>query len=205
MTETGELRNKGFLVILVGVEDVVGKRGMDTLLRQAKLAQYIGRYPPSTMDYDGHKTVYMTLINHALFDIYGTRGARAILTQVGRGRWKSALEENGPLASATKLALRFMPRRRQIKFAMDVAAKAYSEQLNTTIKVVAEGDDFFWEDHNCGNCIDWKSESPVCYTTAGFVYGLVKWATGSEDFKVDEVACRAKGDPICRHRVTLLA
>ncbi len=204
MQKKNELVNKGFLVILVGVEDVVGKNGMAALLRQAKLPQYINNYPPSNMEYGGHQIVYASRINYALFDIYGSRGARAILQRAGRSRWKSALEENGPLATATKVALRFLPRRRQVKFALDIAAKAYSEQLNTTIRVGEDDECFFWEDVSCGHCMEWSSQSPVCHTTTGFVHGLVAWATESEDHKVEEVACRAKGDPVCRHRIALL-
>lgn len=204
MQKQVELVNKGFLVILAGVEDVVGKNGMAALLRQAKLPQYINNYPPSNTAYGGHHVVYMSQINRALFDIYGMRGARAILQRVGRSRWKSAVEENGPLAGATKVAMRFLPRRRQVRLALDIAGKAYSEQLNTTIRVGEDGECFFWEDAACGNCLDWSSQAPVCYTTTGFVHGLVAWATESEDHKVEEVACRAKGDPVCRHRITLV-
>ncbi len=202
--ETGtEIANKGFLVILTGVEDVVGKNGMAAVLRQARLPQYIGHYPPSNMEYAGHQLCYMAQINHALFDIYGPRGARAILQRVGRGRWKSALEENGPLATATKLAIKFLPHRLQAKLALDTAAKAYSEQLNTTVKISEDAEGFCWEDLNCGNCMDWRSETPVCYTTTGFVFGLVAWAVESEEIKVQEVRCRAKGDASCVYKIVL--
>ena len=201
MSESTELANKGFLVILLGVEDVVGKRGMATILRQANLSQYINHYPPSDMEKGGHELKYMAQINHALFDIYGVRGAKAILHRVGRERWKNATAENGALASATKIALKFLPRRRQLKLALDVASKAYSEQLNTTVRIGEESNCFYWEDPTCGNCMEWKSDIPVCYTTAGFVHGLAAWATGSEDWRVDEVQCRARGDAVCRHQI----
>lgn len=47
MTEEKELVNRAFRVILLGVEDVVGKNGMAAVLRAAKLPQYIDNYPPS--------------------------------------------------------------------------------------------------------------------------------------------------------------
>ena len=204
MGEHSELVNKGFLVVLLGVEDVVGHKGMASLLRQANLPQYIDYYPPSDTEYGGHQVRYMSQLNRALFDVYGMRGARAILQRVGRERWKNAVAENGALASATKVALRFLPRRRQVKLALDIASKAYGEQLNTTIKVGEDGECFFWEDLSCGHCLEWHSQAPVCYTTVGFVAGLVGWATENENHKVDEVTCRAKGDAYCRHRITLL-
>ncbi len=204
MTESKQLVNKGFLVILLGVEDVVGKRGMSAILRQAKLPQYIGNYPPSDDNKGGHELRYMSQINRALFDIYGARGARAILQRVGRERWQNAVKENGRLATATKLALRFLSHRRQVKLALEISSRTYSDQLNTTIRVGEDGECFFWEDLECGNCMDWQSPTPVCFTTAGFVHGLAAWAIDSENVKVEEVTCRAKGDATCRHLIRLL-
>ncbi len=204
MSDTVEIANKGFRVILAGVEDVVGKNGMAAVLRQAGLTQYVNNYPPSDMEYGGHRLSYMSQINHALFEIYGPRGARAILQRVGRGRWKSALEENAKLAHATKLAIKLLPRRLQMRIALDTAARTYNEQLNAAVKIVEEDGRFSWQDHQCGNCMNWHGDSPVCYTTAGFVFGLVAWAVDSEEIKVEEVACCAKGDNVCRHRITFL-
>lgn len=198
-----ELMNKAFRVVLLGVEEVVGKNGMTTLLRSANLAQYIDHYPASDTEFGGHELAYMGQINRALYDLYGKRGARAILNRIGRGRAKNAIEENAMLANATKVATRFLPLQRKVKLTLDTAAKTYSEQLSTTIQVSEEDATFFWQDSTCGNCMGMQSETPVCYTTSGFVHGLLAWILDSEEFRVEEVACRAMGDAVCRHRIKL--
>ncbi|MBI5303070.1 MAG: hypothetical protein HY868_13125 [Chloroflexi bacterium] len=195
--------NKAFRVVLLGVEDVVGKQGMTPLLRSANLTQYIDNYPNSDTAHGGHELAYMGQINRALFDLYGKRGARAILNRVGRGRAKSAIEENAMLANATKVATKFLSLNRKVKLTLDTAAKTYSEQLSTTIHVREEGNTFFWEDATCGNCMGMQSGTPACYTTAGFLHGLLAWILDCEDFKVEEIACHAMGDAVCRHKVTL--
>jgi predicted hydrocarbon binding protein len=203
MNEQAELENKAFRVILLGVEEVVGKGGTETILRQAGLAQYIHNYPPSDKGHGGHKPQYMTQINHALFDVYGRRGARAILMRTGRGRARNAIEENGALATAIRFATKLLPRHTKVKMALDTSAKEYSEQLSTTVKIEDDGEYLYWEDSMCGNCIDWRSEQPVCYTTVGFIHGLLAWLLEDENFKVEEITCRAKGDAVCRYRIAL--
>lgn len=198
-----ELVNKAFRVILEAVEDVVGKRGVDTLLRQAGLPQYINNFPPSNNELGGHRLVYMTQINHALFDVYGKRGARAILMRTGKSRAADGIAENGMVANATKIAAKFLPRRTKVKLTLDTAAKEYSEQLGTHVKIEDDGEFFCWSDATCGNCIDWQNDQPVCFTTVGFIHGLVAWILEDENFKVEEIECRAKGDPACKHKVTL--
>ena len=205
MSENVELVNKAFRVILLAIDDVVGPHGTAAILRQAGLAQYIDNYPPSDSAYGGHQLRYMSQINRALFDIYGRRGARAILQREGRGRARNGIEENGRVAGAPKLAAKLLPRRTKVKLTLDTAAREYSEQLGTHVSIAEEGDVFFWQDPQCGNCIDWQSEQPVCFTTVGFIHGLVAWILEDEDFKVEEVACRAAGAAACRYRVMLNA
>lgn len=201
----GEMTNRAFRTVLLGVEEIAGNRGMAGLLRQANLAQYINNYPPSNLEYGGHLLEYVAQLNRALFDIYGARGARAILRRVGLEQAKNALRENVIVTNATSIALKFLSRQRRAKMVLDTVAKEYSQQLHTTIKVVEEGGAFYWEDPNCNDCIGWASESPVCFVMAGFLHGMVAWATGSEEFKVEEIECRAKSAPACKYRVTLIA
>jgi predicted hydrocarbon binding protein len=197
------LMNKAFRVILLAIEDVVGKHGTDAILRQAGLAQYINNYPPSNAERGDHKLEYMTQVNRALFEVYGRRGARAILQRAGRGRARNAIEENGAVANATKFAAKLLPRRMKVKLTLDTAAKEYSEQLGTAIHIEEDGACFYWNDPHCGNCIDWQDTHPVCFTMVGFLHGLLAWILEDENFRIEEVACRAQGQPACRYRIQI--
>lgn len=198
-----ELVNKAFRVILLAVEDVVGKHGTDAILRQAGLPQYINNFPPSNTEHGGHKLRYMSRVNHALFEVYGARGAKAILRRAGKQRALNALEENAALATATRIAMKLLPRRAKVKLGMDTVAREYSHQLSTQIKFFEEGEYFYWEDPHCGNCIDWQSDKPVCHTTVGFIGGMLAWALDDDNFAVEEVECCAKGDAVCKYRISL--
>ncbi len=202
---SGELVNKAFRVFLLGVEDVVGKNGMSLLLRQANLPQYIDSYPPSNTERGGHQLRYLAQLDRILLDLYGARGMRAILQRVGRSESKSALAENAALAHTVKLAMKFMNRHRQARLVLDNFARTYSQQTDSPIHIREEGETLYVENCNCGLCMGWQNESPVCFTLSGMLQGLLVWALGDEDFKVEETECCAKGDPLCRYRVTLLS
>jgi len=49
--------------------------------------------------------------------------------------------------------------------------------------------------------MDWHHDTALCYAVAGFIHGIVAWALDSDDFQVQEISCRAKGDELCRFRV----
>ncbi len=200
----GELVNKAFRVFLLGIEDVVGKNAMALMLREAGLSQYVNHYPPSNMDRGGHKLVYLAQINRALLDVYGLRGLRAILQRVGRTEAQHALSENAAVANATKLAIKLLGRHRQIKLTLETFARTYSHQTDSPVHVHDQGDCFYVDNLNCGQCMGWENDSPVCFMWLGMIYGLVSWAIDSGDFKVEEVECCARGDKVCRYRVSLI-
>ncbi len=204
MTGEPELANKAFRAILLGLEEVIGKRGMTAILRQAGLDLYIDNYPPSTMDRGGHLACYVGHLNRTLYDIYGMRGSRAILHRIGRGEAVNGINENRALANATKLALKFMPRRMQAKLVLETAARQVNEQIDTTVRVVDDGQYFYYEDSGCIHCIDWKNDKPICYTLNGFIHGLLAWAMENEEFKIEEIECRALGAAVCKFRITIL-
>jgi predicted hydrocarbon binding protein len=175
---------------------------MAAILRTAKLPQYIDNYPPGDTETSGHAVHFMSDINRALYDIYGARGARAILNRIGRGRAKNAIEENATFANAVKTAIHFLPGRMKVKLVLERVSKEFSQQMNTSVRIYEEGNAFFWQDSNCAGCIGWTSETPVCFTTTGFIQGVLAWGLGGEDFKVQEIACRAKGDEACLYQIT---
>lgn len=189
--------------MLLGLEDVLGKPGLAAILRQAGLAQYIDHYPASDLERAGQRLSDVGKINHALFEIYGPRGSRAIMQRVGREQAKFGLQENATLASAGKLAMKLMARRHKVKFALDTAAKAVNEQLDTRVTISEDAQFFYYEAWNCAYCKGWTNDAVVCYAVAGFIHGIVAWALESDEFQVQEILCRAKGDEVCKFRVVL--
>jgi len=196
--------NKAFRAFLLGIEDVLGKHGVEAVLHRANLAQYIGNYPPSTLERGGHSIRYFGQIAQALYDIYGARGSRAIMQRVGHSQAEIGLQENAALVALARLGMKLLPLRQQVKLALEAAAKAINEQIGSEAEIVEEGEFLYYQARNCSYCIDWKSDAPVCFAVVGFLHRLLQNITGGTE-KIEEVMCRAKGDEVCRFRVTLNA
>ena len=203
MDQDSLVANKAFRAILLGVEDVIGKPGMGTILIQAGLEQFINNYPPSNAERGAQKLSDIGKLNHALLDIYGPRGSRAIMQRVGREQAKFGLQENAALANAAKLAAKLFSRRHKIRLALDTAAKAVNEQLDTRVTISEDEQYFYYEAWNCSYCFGWSHNAAVCGAVAGFVHGIVAWALDSDEFQVQEILCRAKGDELCKFRVAV--
>lgn len=185
------------------MEDVVGKSAMPSILRQAHLVQYIHNYPSSSGDYGGHLQKYISQINQILFDIYGVRGSRAILQRVGRVQAFAMMEQDAHVTAAVKMAFKLAPQRLKAKLLLDRAALEIGIQMNTKPKVTEEDALYFYDDPACPYCIGWNHDTPVCYTVAGFLREVLRHIGEIEDARIDEVACRTKGDPSCRFRMAL--
>jgi len=200
-----EAMAKAFRVFLLGVEDVLGKPGLATTLRRANLTQYLENYPPPTTERAGHKARYITQIARVIYNLYGARGSRAIMQRVGRAQAKSGMAENQTLVNVTKAAMKFVPIQRRIHLAIEMAARAVNEQIGDDVHLIEEGNTLYYDSHECCYCIDWSGESTaVCYAAAGFLHGLLAALIPDTEFRVDEMLCRAKGDALCRYRISIV-
>jgi len=46
-------------------------------------------------------------------------------------------------------------------------------------------------------CWGRKSDKAVCHAATGLLQEGLRWVSGGKEFRVDEVACIATGDPAC--------
>jgi predicted hydrocarbon binding protein len=203
MDHNTQVANKAFRAFLLGIADVLGKHGVEAVLHRANLPQYINNYPPSTMERSGH-SIRFSQIAQAVYDVYGARGSRAIMQRVGRSQAEIGLQENAALVALARLGMKLLPVRQQVKLALAAAAKAINEQIGSEAEIVEEGEFLFYQARNCSYCISWKSDAPVCFAVVGFLHRLLQNITGGTE-KIAEVLCRARGDEMCRFRVTLNA
>lgn len=204
MDDNHEVLSKSFRAFLLGVEDVVGNSAMRGVLRQAGLVQYIDNYPPATSDFGGHSQKFISQLNRVLFDIYGARGSRAILQRVGRVQATAMMEQDATVTATVKMAFKLAPQRIKVKLLLDRAAQEIGARMNTSPKVYAEGEFYFYDDPTCPYCLDWKNDAAVCFTVSGFLREVLRHIGAIEYPKIDEILCRAKGDASCRFKITIM-
>ncbi|MBN1937136.1 MAG: 4-vinyl reductase [Anaerolineae bacterium] len=184
---------------LTAIEEVMGKHGLDAVLRASNLEQYIDHLPPDDLEPAVNSSDYARL-NQAIEDFYG-RGGRGILRRVGKASFNYAVREQSALLGLVGNALKLLPHKQRIRFILNSLGNAL-KKTNDMVRVEVEqsGDGFAYVAHTCSVCYGRHSDHPICHLYVGTVGEAVKWATGQE-YRVEETHCIAKCDPYCRFEV----
>jgi predicted hydrocarbon binding protein len=196
------IENKAYRVILLGIVEIVGENGLKSVLNYSGLTRYIDNLPPNDNEKTGPKISEVTKLSEGIEEIYGTRGARAILFQVGKMQAKWGIDENPDIAQQALAAMAGMSESDRAKVVLNYTAATISKQLNTETWIEQEGEVYLYKDKAATHCFNRKSEVPVCHTTTGFVSGLVAWAVGNNGWKVEETGCISMGEPLCTYRIS---
>ena len=199
--EDRPIENKAYRVILLGVIEIVGENGLKSVLNYSGLTKYIDNIPPNTNEKDVPMISEVAKLSEGIEEIYGIKGARAILFQVGRMQARWGVDENPDIAQKALAAMSGMSENDRAKIVLNYTADTISKQLNTETWIEQEGDVYFYKDKAATHCFNRKSDVPVCHTTAGFVAGLVAWAVGNNGWKVEETLCMAMGEPLCTYQI----
>lgn len=186
----------------MGLDDVIGTHGTEMLLRRSGLAQYVGNYPPSTEERNGYLLRYFSQVSQALFDIYGARGARAIMQRVGRAQASRGLEESAALVVVARAAMKLMPLAQRVTMVLERSGRALQDQLDVVVRTTKDRDQWYVQVEHCPYCIGWQNSAPVCFAMIGFLHRVLQRATGGTE-TIEEVECCAKGAAACKYRITL--
>ena len=193
---------KALRAFLLGLDDVIGTHATEMLLRQGGVPQFIGNYPPDTEERAGYLLRYFSRVNQALFNVYGMRGARAIMQRVGRAQATRGLEESATLVAVARAAMKLAPLHQRVMLVLERSARAMQAQLDSTIRVTHDSGLYYIEVQDCPYCMDWQSSTPVCYSMIGFWHRVLQRATGGTE-TIEESECCAKGAAACKYKITL--
>ena len=184
---------------LSSVEEVMGKNGLNAVLRMSGLEQYVDNLPPDDLNPSVKSSDYARL-NEAIEDFYG-RGGRGILRRIGKASFQYAVREQSALLGLAGVALKLLPRRARVLFILNSLASAL-KKTNPQVQVEVQelGDKYAYVAHTCSVCYGRQSDKPICHLYVGTIDEAVEWATGTT-YQVRETHCIARGDPYCRFEV----
>ena len=186
---------------LIAVEEVLGKHGLDAVLRSSNLGKYIDNFPPNNLEPVVKASDYSGL-NKAIEDFYG-RGGRGTLQQIGKASFEYGLREQSALMGLAGMALKMLPPKQQVTMVLNSIASALKKTNRMDrLEVQASGKEIAYLAHTCSICFGRKSTEPLCYLYLGSINAAVRWATG-RDYPVRETDCIACGADLCRFVVTI--
>ena len=195
-------------ILITQVDEMMGRRSLLTLLRQAELTHYADHAPP--LD----ETPSITVAQYSsflalIYDIFGARGAMPIFVHAGR-RGAAEMRRQRPTQFALAgTALRILPAAKRMQLTLSRLVEQGQDLYGTTHSLYDEGDALVVEMPGCPYCAEIARRSielnkpitkPVCHMPLAVIDDMVEWVTGGKHL-VEETECVATGAPACRFRV----
>ncbi len=199
MSHREKLPNILFYITLRVCEDVLGEKGLFSILKYTRLKKFIDEYPTKDLDLT-HDYEDFTTITTALIEVLGESGAKDIMTEVGKRAFYLIADIAPYLFNIENVVPeRIPPERRYEEFlkvyrVMTDAASAIFGDIYTILEQEAG---LICEISPCYLCKGLRTKGPICYIQVGFMAGAAEWIMG-EEIQVVETLCIAKGDDRCR-------
>ena len=179
---------------MLAVQDVMGRSGLTTILRQAGLQHHAGNLPPDNTQSALHAVEYAALVQ-AIENYYG-RGARGTLTRIGHAAFGQLRQSRKFKAQLYRLAFHFLPMQQRKLMALRWLAQELAIP-GGQVTVHLDDRHIAFVDRESDTTFGRTRDTGICWLTVGEIQEALKWATGTE-YDVAEMSCRAKGDPACR-------
>jgi len=188
--------NKMGRIILLAMEEVLGRNGINAVLNTANLSHFINHYPPNNLDM---KIVFgdLSRIMTALEDLYGPRGGRGLELRSGRACFKYGLREFGPLLGLTDAAFRLLPLNEKLRNGATIFAETFNRFTDQRVRVEENETQILWHIDRCPICWERSSTDTVCHLAVGILQEALTWVSGGRHFCVEETGCIARGDQSC--------
>ena len=188
--------NKIGRIILLAMEEVMGRNGVNAVLNLSKMRHHIGNYPPNNLDRQ-FSFNDVSAIHKALDDMYGPRGGRGLALRAGRACFKHGLKEFGPVLGIADLTFRLLPLSMKLKVGAEVFADTFNKYSDQVVRLSEDEDKILWHIERCPICWERKTEAPCCHLAVGIIQEALYWVSGGKTFSVQEIECVAQGGESC--------
>lgn len=188
--------NKMGRIVLVAIEEILGRNGINATLNLAGLSHYINSYPPNNLDpqfnFDD-----LVKIQVALEELYGPLGGNGIALRSGRASFKYFLREFGPPLGITDVSFRLLPLNEKLSTGAQLFAEIFNRYSDQRVRVEDTQERVYWHVERCPICWGRQTDHPVCHFIVGFLQETLYWVSAGKYFIVEETKCVAMGDPGC--------
>lgn len=188
--------NKIGRIILLAMEEIMGRNGVNAVLNLSKMRHLIGNYPPNNLDRQ-FSFNDVSAIQKALDEMYGPRGGRGLALRAGRACFKYGLKEFGPVLGIADLTFRLLPLTMKLKVGSEVFANTFNKYSDQVVRLSEDDDKILWHIDRCPICWGRTSEAPCCHLAVGIIQEALYWVSGGKTFSVQEIECVATGGEAC--------
>jgi predicted hydrocarbon binding protein len=188
--------NKMGRIILLAMEEILGRNGINAILNHTNLRHWINNYPPNNLDL-AFPFSDLSQIQIGMEEIYGPRGGQGLSLRIGQACFKYGLREFGPMLGITDMAFRLLPLPTKLSSGADIFADTFNKFTDQRVSVEDTEDRILWHIERCPVCWQRDTDRPCCNLAVGILQEALYWISGGKFFNIEETACIAKGDPTC--------
>lgn len=188
--------NKMGRMLLLALEDVMGRNGVNATLNLAGLQHLVNNYPLNNLELE-FRFEELSAIMQALEDMYGPRGGRGLAIRAGRAGFKYALKDFGSLLGMADLAFRLLPLGMKLKVGLNAMGDTFNSFTDQRVRVEEETDRFIYAIDRCPVCWGRHSDTPCCHAAMGLLQETMSWISSGKNFDIQEISCIAVGDTAC--------
>lgn len=188
--------NKLSRIILMSIEEIIGHNGLNAVLNQANLKNFINNIPPNN---DGQLMNFdeISRIHISLEQLYGPRGGRGLALRSGRVCFKNGLREFGEEMRINNPDFRLLPPDMKILVSIKNMAKLFNKYSENRVRVEERPERILWVVEQCPVCWNRSTDTQVCYLDIGLLQESLYWVSGGKFFNVEEIQCVAMGSATC--------
>jgi hypothetical protein len=188
--------NKMGRMLLLALEDVMGRNGVNAVLNLAKLRHRVNNYPPNNLEL-GSSFEELSRIMQALEDMYGPRSGRSLAIRAGRAGFKYGLRDFGSLLGLSDLAFRLLPLGMKLRVGLNAMTDTFNNFTDQRVRLEEETDRFNYIIERCPVCWERHTDVPCCYAATGLLQEMMSWISNGKSFSIEETSCIATGDLAC--------
>lgn len=190
------LPNKMGRIVLLAIEEVMGRNGVNAILNLARLQRRIGSYPPNDF-VKAFSFDELGRLLQALDEMYGLRGGRGLALRAGRSCFKLGIKDFGPVLGIADLTFRVLPMWMKLRVGFEVLAQTLNKFTDHLVHLGEDEQYYYWIMERCGTCWGRKCDSPCCHLVVGILEEELYWVSGGRNFYVEEISCIAAGGRAC--------
>ncbi len=183
-------------IILLSMEEVMGRNGVHAVLKLASLQSLLDNYPADNAE-RAFPFSQVSSLTEMLEQLYGPHGGRGLAVRIGRACFNYGVRQYGAQIGITEMAFRLLPLPAKISAGARAFAELFNRFTDQKVRVEQDGDTLLWHIERCPLCWGRHAQEPVCHLAVGLLQEALYWLSGGKVFNVEEKTCIAAGDERC--------
>ena len=187
--------------ILTSAQEILGEKGINALLNLVGLSEYIGNLPSDDIK-KAFPFTHVASLQHGLYDMYGSKGARVFATRGGEETFQHSLDKYDKVQRAAQAAMSLGSTEMRVRAGLLFFSKFFNAVSDQVVRIDDDDNNWYWIIERCPMCWERKADEPVCHLGVGVLNAASQWATGGKKFRITETSCTAIGDQDCIYTIS---